>query len=374
MVEDKGRGASSALPPLGLQISPGGQAGFPNTACISNIKLHSRKREYLFEGPSNYSGIEDRFSGEDYKRLFSYIKSKKKLKTEYKEEIHIYPNMVEIKPTNKIQVPRRLRNFGRKGIVTEFSVRSRRNFIKYLCRVSGNFRLWQDFTFADDVMKERGIRERRDVLNQSMNRFRRIVKRTYPEMGIVYKKEWVRRKSGILEGLLVPHVHGFITFGKMKDDEVSELALNLAETWVNSTGTEEVEKALSVAQNAESYRIVVDQDMAIRYASKYVTKPGELKTEESIGRSWGVIGKVKVEKPEIKEMTPGEMKAFKKLLREVVPENHYLREQLEKEEQATFVIVTKERVDGYLESINEQFEEECSSFFEFMNQGKTREE
>ena len=240
-----------------------GDASVP--ACISDIFLH---RNNSVKKSTAY-------------RLYKYSK-----KMEFNEKLNIYPNMVEIRLTNP---PRQFGNkdaSGKKDIIKEFSKKSRREFIKFLCKIKDELKLWQDITFADDVMQNKS--ERKDVSNKAINRFRRIVLENYPSIKIAYKREWMPRKSGNLKGEYIPHFHMFLSVPDMSEDhELFNLAIELAEIWVDCTGTKEIQKSLSVALHPKSYRIIKSQKHALKYATKYITKSGGNWTNET---HWSRVG------------------------------------------------------------------------------------
>ena len=235
-----------------------GQEKDGSTACIRDIFLHRKK---------------------SLKKLKLYISGKSALKTDLKEKLLIYPNMVEIRQTNPLK--QSVNNAGEKGEIIEFSKKSRREFIKFLCKIKDKLNLWQDLTFADDVMQIKS--ERKEASNKALNRFRRIVLDKYPSIKIVYKREWEARKSGNLKGEYVPHFHMFMSVPNVDEDyELFNLASQLANRWVDCTRTKEIHKALSVALNSNSYRIIKSQKQALKYATKYITKPGENWADDSI--------------------------------------------------------------------------------------------
>lgn len=310
-----------------------------SSACIRDIFLHRKIR---------------------LKKLNSYIIGKNGKSREFKEKILIYQNMSEIR---LMKPPKQSKyNAGTKDIIKEFSKKSRRNFIKFLCMISDKLILWQDVTFADDVMQVRD--NRKDVSNQTLNRFRRIVLDQYPEIKIAYKREWQPRKSGDLKGEYVPHFHMFISITDMNEEsEIFNLAYRLAETWVNCTGTKEIDKAYNVARHQRSYRIIKSQKQALKYATKYITKPNENWTNESIGRSWGKIGKFNIPEPETKEVTQDEMVQIKRRLRKLAPKKHPIQKALKQKLTPTFLIVNKKTVNRILEHTEKMLEDECREYF-----------
>lgn len=334
------------IPPVGsgagrATASQQARAGGNNRAdaCISDIFLHNSKRN----------------------NSISYELDKKREKPICNEKLIIYPNMVEIRLINPprkfgVAVPKTT-----KGIIKEFSKKSRREFIKFLCKIPDKLSLWQDVTFSDEVMQVKSARK--NVSNDTLNRFRRIVLEKYPSVKIVYKREWQQRISGKLVGEYIPHFHMFISDCTITDDSgFLDLAWELAKIWVDCTRTTE-QKALKVAQHSNSYRLINDRDHAIKYATKYVSKPNENWTNESIGRSWGQIGKFNIDEPKVVEMTPAEMAHTKRILRRKIPKKHPLQKAFKQRETSTFLIVKEKTVERVIENVNQQLESNCNDFF-----------
>ena len=316
-----------------------------SSACIRDIFLHEEEK--------HKQEVIEKFEGAERKR-----------DANCREYIAVYPNMTEIKPKNRPVAPALRKRGGTKNKIIEFSRKSRRNFIKLLCKLNELVELWQDFTFADDIMAGKTTQQRRDISNEILNRFRRIVKEKYPDLWAIYKREWQSRKSGNLTGEHIPHFHIFIAVRNRPDDfEYISLALDLALIWVRCTKTEEFSKALHVARHPNSYRLIKNQRHAMSYASKYVVKSDEFKTEESIGRSWGTLGDVRKSRPKIMEVTPEEAVKFKRVLRKKVKKNKGLKKSLGRPETATFVIIQEKTVDRILKYVGDTLEWECLSFF-----------
>ena len=324
--------------------SPKGQGKDVSTACIRDIFLH---RNNILN------------------KINSYLTVKKARNKEFKEKLLIYPNMVEIRQTNPFKQSGNKSSAGEKDIIKEFSKKSRTAFMKFLCKIEDEIKLWQDVTFADDVMQIKS--ERKDVSNKSLNRLRRKVLEKYPSVKIAYKREWEPRKSGNLKGEYIPHFHMFISVPDMSEDyELFNLAEELARIWVDCTRTKEINKSLSVALHPKSYRIIKSQKQAQKYATKYVTKPGENWADESIGRSWGTIGKFNIAKPQEKEMSPDEMVRVRRRFRKIAPKKHRMQKALRHREISTFLIVKEETVNRIIEHTQQQLENECRDFFKIM--------
>ncbi len=281
------------------------------------------------------------------------------------EYLKVYSNMTEIKPKNRPKGASSKKGGGTKREITEFSRKSRRNFIKFLCKIDEPVELWQDFTFADDIMAGKGIIQRRNISNRTLNRFRRIVRERYPTLWMIYKREWQSRKSGSLSGEHIPHFHMFIAERNRPEDfDYLSLARDLAVLWVQCTQTEERDKALRVACHSKSYRLIESQKQAMIYASKYVVKSDAFHTDESIGRSWGTIGDIRIGTPKIVELTPDEATRYKRVVRKTINKRKKgLKKSLSRPETATFVIIKGETTDIILKYVNDVLEWECRSFF-----------
>jgi len=315
-------------------------------ACIRDIFLHSEEKH-------------------KHELIEKFNKAKVKNDNKYSECLGVYPNMTEITPKNKPKGASSNRGGGTKQKITGFTRKSRRNFIKHLCKLGEPIELWQDFTFADDVMGEKTIKQRRDISNDTLNRFRRTLKNKYPALWAIYKREWEPRKSGSLIGEYIPHFHMFIAVrNEPKSFNYLSLAFDLALLWVQCTKTGEFGKALRVAQHPRSYRLIDNQQHAMGYASKkYLVKANEFNPDESIGRSWGTIGDVKIEKPRIIELTPDEAIRFKRVARKTVHKaKKGLKKSLSRPEIPTFLIIKEETTDRIMKYVDSVLEWECRSF------------
>lgn len=316
-----------------------------SSACIEDIFLHSKSKR------------RDR-AVEKFGEILRQSDDK------YLESLTIHKNMTEIRPKRNSSSYPPGGKCGIKQKITQFSRKSRVNFIKLLCKLDEPIELWQDFTFADDIMTGNTIEQRRDISNDTLNRFRRILKEKYPDLWATYKREWQPRKSGDLTGEYIPHFHMFIAVrNRPADFDYISLALDLALVWVQCTKTKEFDKALQVARHPNSYRLIESQKYAMIYASKYVSKANEFKTEESIGRSWGTIGEIRKSRPKIVRVTPEEAVHIKRVLRRKVKGNKNMEKRLGRPETPTFVIIQDDTMDRILKYTGDTLEWECRSFF-----------
>lgn len=324
-----------------------------------------REESSLFEIPKTYREVNERWRWLKSYNLKEYIKAKQAKKIEYKERVIVHQNLVEIKQNNQPILGGE--RGGLKKPMLDYSSKSRRNFIKTLCKLKRHPKLWQDFTFPDDVMEGLSIAEKRDYSNATHLRFRNRIDYIYKESyEMIWKREWQPRKSGALKGQYVPHYHFFI---RRKDYEMTwseyrDLALELATIWVNCTKSLHP-SALSVAINEKSYREIRDAKEAAMYAVKYVGKKGEISDfGESIGRSWGRIGKLEMKEAKVIDLSPDEMVRLKRMLRHIVPKKHHMQTKLRNREESTFVIVQGDTVERMIDFIREGQEMEVFEFFD----------
>lgn len=143
------------------------------------------------------------------------------------------------------------------------------------------------------------VRERADRLADHMHLLR--MNGYFEKRGILgyYRIEWKPRESGMLLGQLLPHIHCLLRVpgesGGDREKVVAELQRAFIEKMQLPTAAKE--KALKVNLYSKGNREILDNKMAIVYASKYATKAEEQAglNEEDAGvrRSWGRLGGIK---------------------------------------------------------------------------------
>jgi len=209
---------------------------------------------------------------------------------------------------------------GRKGEVVTFSRKSRRNLMIKLAEMKSRFEFWQDFTFADDVMQNLSVKERAKFTSKVLKAFKLWLDREEYKIQGVWKREWRKRITGILQGRYVPHFHILYLIEGISEMEYFKLAKLFAQKWVEFTGTKNYEKALQVAQHPKSYRLIKSRKQANLYVSdrKYISKYGEYVSEESIGRNWGYIGNPEFAENKIFYLNLSEMVLMRRILRNFV--------------------------------------------------------
>ena len=231
--------------------------------------------------------------------------------------LNLFPGYVEIRTQNKRIVPGKSSCIKR-GKITEFSNKSANNYRKMVSRIPRGQHptLWQDFTFCDLAMIGKAQKERAELNTAVMHAFRKKVKRKYQALWLVYRREWERRKSGMLIGEDLPHNHCLIG-GIQGYGHPYDVAAELALMWVDCTHIEDKEKhreALEVALHRKSYRLIENLTTALKYVTKYTGKPSDVHLENA-GRAWGRIGDVPQAEPIIEQVTDSEDAWFRRLVR-----------------------------------------------------------
>ena len=244
-------------------------------------------------------------------------------------------------------------NINTRGKITYFSKKSRLRLMKFMASIKDRFLLFQTFTFPDDVMKDKSISERSRLSQKIRKRFLRKVKSRWPSFKAIIRQEWQDRKSGDIIGESCPHLHVLCLVNFLTINNHKYWAVQLAQLWVDSLGTSEPEKALSVATHKESYQWMKNQVMAQRYVSKYMGKVDEYSGDESRGRSWFKVGDFNIPDPEWKFLTPLEDIAVRRVLR------HYMKRKskkvaksLEREKCNTFVFIKKDTIHRIIDYVN----------------------
>jgi len=231
--------------------------------------------------------------------------------------LNLFPGYVEIRTQNKKIVPGKSSCIKR-GKITEFSNKSASNYRKMVGRIPRGQHptLWQDFTFCDLAMIGKTQKGRAELNTAVMHAFRKKVKRKYPALWLVYRKEWEPRKSGMLIGEELPHNHCLIG-GIEEYGHPFTVAAELALMWVDCThivDKETYRQALEVALHRKSYRLIENLTAALKYVTKYTGKLSEVHLEDA-GRALGRIGDVPQAEPIIEQMTDSEDAWFRRLAR-----------------------------------------------------------
>lgn len=235
------------------------------------------------------------------------------------EYLRVFPSYTEVRQARKsgLALKEKETRRGKRGKITKYSKGSRLRFMKKLGGTMYVPNLWQDHTFADDVMAGMTVQERHAHAEATKKRYVRMLRRQRYDFFMIWRIHWEPRKSGQLEGDLVPHYHVFYLFYGVALSEIIDLALILAEVWVKATKTKEIGKALSVAMNPESYRKIETRQDAYRYASsyRYVAQDKQIEMKDGIGRAWGIHGSCPMAEVVLVPLSFGESVSFRRICR-----------------------------------------------------------
>lgn len=217
---------------------------------------------------------------------------------------------------------------GKKKAIKGFTKKARRRMMDFQNALDPHrpARMFQAFTFPDEVLEGKTTAGMKDYSNAVLNRFRKRILRRWPWFWNMWRREWEKRKSGSMVGVRCPHFHFVWDVMSSKEDELLPIAGHLAAMWVESMKAEgEVKsKALSVATDDRSYSRIWSKKHADRYVAKYVAKVDEW-SEEGQGKHWGSFGVVPIA-PDERRMVSGK-DAFKlrRLLRRSVRSKRYAK-------------------------------------------------
>lgn len=168
-----------------------------------------------------------------------------------------------------------------RGNVHGFSTQSRRRFLSYLNSVDWSqapTTYFLTLTYPDSVPNNLMLdrRNHRNAFIKNMNR------KTGSWFGVIWRQEWIVRKSGKFVGHLRPHYH-LLYFGRetvYKEDVLS--------SWMKAIHYDEPRLQVDVKK-------VTGHLGALRYIAKYVAKNNYLDIGSYIdrnfemGRFWGVV-------------------------------------------------------------------------------------
>jgi len=227
---------------------------------------------------------------------------------------------------------------GRRGSITGFSSASRKRMLEFLATIRWD--MGEKTVFATLTYPGKYASVPAWDINQWKSDFealRRRIERLSDEIMLIWRKEFVRRKSGETKGIYLPHYHCIIfipdnldmTSLKMPDGtkliEVDELKLNPDKRRVHSSDSRLIEAWLLAhwhdiaGRGDDNHRThgvhcspITSRRHAYYYVSKYVGKVESDKFE--IGRRWGRVGKFDTSPLWVTDMTPDEYIEFKRLV------------------------------------------------------------
>jgi hypothetical protein len=235
------------------------------------------------------------------------------------EFLRVFPGYSEVRQARKSGIAQDEKETQRakRGKITTYSKGSRLRFMKRLGRTRHVPNLWQDHTFADDVMKGKTIKERQEYAEATKKRYVRMLRYKGFDFFMIWRIHLEPRKSGDLKGEMVPHYHCFYLVYGLSSSEILAHAWLQAEVWVRATKTKMVAEAKSVALHPKSYRKIDSRRDAYRYASsyKYVSRDNAVEMKEGIGRAWGVHGSCPDADVVIISLSYGESVGFRRICR-----------------------------------------------------------
>lgn len=166
---------------------------------------------------------------------------------------------------------------GKRGKITDFSDNSRRNLMNKLAEIDARIEpLFTTLTLPDEFYPDRKNSKK---LQYFKNKFEKKLNRKYPEIGAIWKKEFMPRKSGLYKGVIFPHYH-LLMYGA----ELDELRCWIAINWWEACGKLSADH-LAAGTRTEKLR---NSKQGAMYITKYMSK--EAKQEDfEIGRVWGVF-------------------------------------------------------------------------------------
>jgi len=248
-------------------------------------------------------------------------------------------------------VPGRSSATNKREKIKQFSTKARRRLIKVLCRFPYSWRFRFEFGFADDMMEGKTIEEKARYGYTVLHRTQDLIKAKYPDLQIVYKREWQGRKSGRNKGESCPHYH-FMAYGPgWTDEQYTEMFTQVALKWISYSKTEEIGKALAVIMHRKSFSFLRENDRYVTYFAKYVSKKSTIEGE-GIGRFWGMIGPVEQAEGEEQKVTDGETIRLKRFLRRYLHSTQKRRKRLK--DGSVVVVRPKRRYEKSLR--NDRFE------------------
>lgn len=379
MEKDEGRGFATFLPLPGLYDSPGGQGGSPDAACISDIKgqkHYSRETlDYYWNLVSNQAEKKGKqnvqYKIDKHRRSFDFVKTRDGsyvvLNQKYrksdrpKELMKIYEGVTFVRKIKKESTKgdfKIKKGKGKKKEITTFSKKSRLNMMKHLGMMKYRPEFWFDLTYPDDVMEGLTHEERKLKSSEDIHQLKRWMERAGIKGHGAWKREWKIRKSGILKGTGVPHYHNVEWIEDADDKKYLQIYFRIAEKWIQITGAQGkyAIQARNVLYHKKSYRFIKSQKQMRKYMQKYISKDEEFLSDESIGRSWGLIGDPIETNPEEVEIEHNEMVLLKRMLRKFCKGinkkvKYGLKFCLSNERTQFFVMMEKQTAHGMLEHI-----------------------
>lgn len=209
-----------------------------------------------------------------------------------------------------------------RGKITKFTRKSQTRMLKKILEKTESPQLWIDQTFPDEFFE---FLTDDEIAEKTYNHIK-IVHQKYInhyKYGCIWKREWKPRLSGKHKGRLLPHFH-LLIYGVPKAKAETVFAfINTYHVKFMKLSPEATNKAMKVAINRKSWRIIENSNHAVFYVTKYVAKPAEYDTAQSLGRMWGQIGDIKATPPMKYRLTPTQSIKLRRLLKKKLGKTYY---------------------------------------------------
>jgi hypothetical protein len=213
--------------------------------------------------------------------------------------VSIYADEVDIRPTEARRKPasQRYPNPGIKRPITVFSRKSKLSLMRTIARVRNRERpLWITLTYTDESWRDTPDGQTPARVKNDIDTFTKRLEHLYDgNAGMVWKVEYQIRKSGVLTGEIVPHVH-ILMVGVLND--LANVRAELRSAWTDVISRNvygPCRRSRVDVQPLKSWKQVV------YYISEYMSKPGSGHLQEdepgafsivNPGRWWAVAGRI----------------------------------------------------------------------------------
>lgn len=226
--------------------------------------------------------------------------------------INLYNGMAEIKTEWK---PPKVKKRKKRGRILGFSRKSRSRCLKKLMKSEEAPGAWGTLTISDECIPDIEIKSLIEWITKKQRVLGQYIKRNCPGYGVVWKKEWKKRKSGKFLGFFVCHLHLTITGPESAtDQDLLRVWWIIRDEWIRLLGTTS-EAAFAVLNGEKSFEILRSKKRAAIYVSTYVSKRDDVPPGvDSIGRNWGTWGEWKEAEPETFQLAASEYSVVRRIL------------------------------------------------------------
>lgn len=243
------------------------------------------------------------------------------------ELIKIYPSLVQLEYIGgKTQFESHSATEQKRGLITEFSPKSRKRLIEQFCKLEDLPCLFVTLTYPDEDIQALEIKKLSKKSTKDINSLQKRLKRKFPNIWGLWRREWESRKSGKFIGKFAPHFH-LLLGGGINQKNYINLVQIILKMWVEVVNSINSNHS-SVTLNKKSYEFLSHSKKIFYYVSKYTAKISNNEIGESIGRNWGYIHKKVIPFAEALEITLSyeDMKKIKRILKKylkkILKKNH----------------------------------------------------